>query len=133
MTELDSHKAIVAEFNKIWQEQESKWKELFENRQMTTTGDNRYWHDREHIRFLVCIKFLKATKCSGLPVKQIAMYIYTRNGIQVRTHAQKYFKNIRELKPDEEEKVNLLLERDKYLLQNLFSQQKKTHIKKSKL
>ena len=129
---LDSHKSIVAEFNHIWEEQERQWRLLFENRSMNTLGDNRYWHDREHFRFLVCIKFLNATKCSGLPVQQIATYIATRSAVQVRTHAQKYFKNVRPMKQDVEEKVNAMLERDRVYLQNIFAHQKKQRKEREK-
>ncbi|ELP90593.1 hypothetical protein EIN_020720 [Entamoeba invadens IP1] len=124
-SDFESHRGLVSEFNKIWAEQEMKWKELFDNRPMTTTGNFKYWHEKEHIRFLVCIQYLNATKCGGLPVQQIAAYIGTRNSIQVRTHAQKYFKSSKATSTQVQEKVKCILDRDVLYLASLFASAKK--------
>ncbi|ELP83755.1 hypothetical protein EIN_469690 [Entamoeba invadens IP1] len=121
--DLETHKGIVSEFDKIWNEQDTKWKALFDH-PMITTGDFRYWNDREHIRFLVCIDFLNAKKCRGLPVQQISAYVLTRNPTQVRTHAQKFFKTPKPTKPEIRRKVDILLSKDGAILRNLFVENK---------
>lgn len=49
----------------------------------------RYWSDEEHERFL------KATEIYGSHrAKEIAIYVGTKTSMQVRSHAQKYYKRL---------------------------------------
>ncbi|EKE42755.1 hypothetical protein ENUP19_0002G0070 [Entamoeba nuttalli] len=88
---------------KIFDEQESILKELFSVTSHSlsipdgTLGTHRYWSNDEHTRFMVCLCFLNATACKGLPVLKIAKYVKTRTSVQVRTHAQKYFSDKRKI------------------------------------
>ena len=52
---------------------------------ITTTGR---WTEEEHESFMAAIKLF------GKCWKQIAKYVGTRNSIQVRSHAQKYYLNL---------------------------------------
>jgi hypothetical protein len=86
------------ELIQIFDEQQFKLNEIFNITLKSVNGsseDNtiktRYWNKDEHFKFLICIAYLNATKCKGLPVIKMSKYIRTRTPVQVRTHAQKYF------------------------------------------
>ena len=88
-----------------------------------TSGDkplySRYWNKDEHFKFLVCIAYLNATKCKGLPVMKIAQYVTTRTPIQIRTHAQKYFEDKHMLSHTTKE-VSIKMKEDYQILKKIF-------------
>ncbi|KAL7713687.1 HTH myb-type domain-containing protein [Entamoeba marina] len=111
---------LINQMLSLWDEQEKELQKIFSvtNKQINATPKmnskphNRYWSEEEHIRFLVCILYLKASKCKGLPINCISKYVKTRSSIQVRTHAQKYFSEKKMMMPHTDPIVQKRLEND---------------------
>ena len=93
------------------------------NEKIQSKEQKRYWTEEEHDKFLICLCFLNAITCKGLPVIQIAQYIKTRTSVQVRTHAQKYFSDKKKIVHSQQRIVSLMKE-DIQTLQLLFGKKK---------
>jgi len=67
-----------------------------ERKKYLKSNDKRYWTRNEHQIFVYCVNRLSATAVKGLNVQLISYMVGTRTVRQVRTHAQKYFKKLRD-------------------------------------
>ncbi|KAL7720507.1 hypothetical protein QTN25_002274 [Entamoeba marina] len=85
---------------------------------------HRYWSSDEHLSFLICLAYLNSTSCKKLPVKSIAEFIQTRSSLQVRTHAQKYFKDSKQRKDHFDINVMRKMKEQQDLLRKVFHKER---------